>query len=229
MLNQGFVFSILPAIKTIYRDKEKLINNLLKHLEFFNTHPFLSPYIIGSVVRIEEDKSSNNINDFKIKLGNFLASFGDRLFWKYLKPFSVLTGLAIILMFRAFFPYNILIGLLLFLVLFNVPVFIIRYKGLTNGYKYGKNITQHIPVYIINKLNKNLAIAGLIILGIIFIVEIKVFMDYNLKKISIFGFSALISFFLNYRKTLINFSLIIPLLLTIIIVFLINTFFNLKI
>jgi len=220
MVSQGLTFCILPSLKKVIKGKNSLKDILLNHLNFFNSHPFLTSYIIGMVVKTEEEGGINNINDYKAKLGNALGSVGDRFFWKYLKPFSVIIGIITIFILKVLFPYNIIIGLSIFLLTFNIPMIITRYYGLKYGYKWGTQISNHLPIALINNLNRKLVIIGLLLLGILCAFEMEVYLNFNITKIIIFMLSASVTFILNYKKTLINFSLIIPLGVTFLLVFL---------
>ena len=41
MQNGGWAFSMIPAIKKLYKTKEDRAAALKRHLEFFNTHPYI--------------------------------------------------------------------------------------------------------------------------------------------------------------------------------------------
>ena len=41
MQNGGWAFSIIPAIKELYKDKNDQADALKRHLEFYNTHPYV--------------------------------------------------------------------------------------------------------------------------------------------------------------------------------------------
>ena len=42
MQNGGWAFSMIPAIKKLYPNKEDQVAALKRHLEFYNTHPYVS-------------------------------------------------------------------------------------------------------------------------------------------------------------------------------------------
>ncbi|WP_311482313.1 PTS system mannose/fructose/sorbose family transporter subunit IID, partial [uncultured Anaerococcus sp.] len=42
MQNGGWAFSMIPAIKELYTKKEDQVEALKRHLEFYNTHPYVS-------------------------------------------------------------------------------------------------------------------------------------------------------------------------------------------
>ena len=47
MQNLGWAYSLIPAIKKLYTNKEDQAAALKRHLEFFNTHPYVAAPIMG--------------------------------------------------------------------------------------------------------------------------------------------------------------------------------------
>ena len=47
MQNVGWAFAMIPAIKKLYSSKEDRAAALKRHLEFFNTHPYVASPILG--------------------------------------------------------------------------------------------------------------------------------------------------------------------------------------
>lgn len=47
MQNGGWAFSMIPAIKKLYKTKEDRSQALKRHLEFFNTHPYIASQFLG--------------------------------------------------------------------------------------------------------------------------------------------------------------------------------------
>ena len=54
MQNLGWAYSLIPAIKKLYTKKEDQAAALERHLEFFNTHPYVAAPIIGVTLALEE-------------------------------------------------------------------------------------------------------------------------------------------------------------------------------
>ncbi|MCI8271343.1 MAG: PTS system mannose/fructose/sorbose family transporter subunit IID, partial [Erysipelotrichaceae bacterium] len=51
----GYCWSILPALKKIYKDDpEALKAAVIRNLEFFNTHPYMAMPIMGTSLAMEE-------------------------------------------------------------------------------------------------------------------------------------------------------------------------------
>jgi PTS system mannose-specific IID component len=42
MQNGGYAYAMIPAIKKLYKNKDDQAAALKRHLEFFNTHPYLA-------------------------------------------------------------------------------------------------------------------------------------------------------------------------------------------
>ena len=58
MQNGGYAYAMIPAIKKLYKNKDDQAAALKRHLEFFNTHPYLASPIIGVTLALEEDKAN---------------------------------------------------------------------------------------------------------------------------------------------------------------------------
>ena len=58
MQNGGYAFALIPAIKKLYKTKEDRAAALKRHLEFFNTHPYIASPILGVSLALEEDNAN---------------------------------------------------------------------------------------------------------------------------------------------------------------------------
>ena len=87
MQNGGWCFAMIPAIKKLYTTKEDQIAALKRHLEFFNTHPYVASPVIGVTLALEEDKANgapvedSAIQGVKVGMMGPLAGVGDPVFW----------------------------------------------------------------------------------------------------------------------------------------------------
>ena len=64
MQNGGWCYSIIPAIKKLYPNKEDQIAALKRHMEFYNTHPYVSSPVMGVTLALEEEKANGeNVDD----------------------------------------------------------------------------------------------------------------------------------------------------------------------
>lgn len=74
-----------------------------RHLEFFNTQPFISAPIMGVTAAMEEQKASGQsidnatISGVKVGLMGPLAGVGDPIYWGTLRPVLAALGASIAL------------------------------------------------------------------------------------------------------------------------------------
>src|SRR5690625_1649685 len=67
----GFAFALIPIIKKLYKNTEDRISALNRHLEMFNTHPWMANPILGVVSVMEEENAKSGTmekDSYKIKL-----------------------------------------------------------------------------------------------------------------------------------------------------------------
>ena len=100
----GFCVSLLPALRKVYKDdKPAMAAAMKRHLEFFNTQPFLATPIMGITAAMEEKKangadiSDQTISGVKVGLMGPLAGVGDPIFWGTLRPVLAALGAGIAL------------------------------------------------------------------------------------------------------------------------------------
>ena len=92
MQNGGVAYTLIPAIKKLYSSKADRAAALKRHLEFFNTHPFMANPIFGVTLALEEERANGaNVDDAAIsgvKIGMMgpLAGVGDPVFWFTARP-----------------------------------------------------------------------------------------------------------------------------------------------
>ncbi|SNC88981.1 PTS system mannose/fructose/sorbose family transporter subunit IID [Streptococcus pneumoniae] len=68
MQNLGWAYTLIPAIKKLYTKKEDQIAALERHLEFFNTHPYVAAPVMGVTLALEEERANGvEIDDAAIQ------------------------------------------------------------------------------------------------------------------------------------------------------------------
>ena len=89
----GFCLTLVPAIKKFYpNDKTQQAAALKRHLEFYNTHPWISSVVFGVTAAMEEQRSKGEdigdetITNVKVGLMGPLAGVGDPIFWGTARP-----------------------------------------------------------------------------------------------------------------------------------------------
>ena len=164
MQNGGFVYTLIPAIKKLYTSKEDRAAALKRHLEFFNTQPFMANPIFGVTLALEEERANGaNIDDAAIsgvKIGMMgpLAGAGDPLFWFTLRPIFLSLGASLAI------SGNIL-GPIVFFVLWNAMVAAVKWYSQEFGYKAGTAITDDSSGNLLQQVTRGASMMGMFVIG----------------------------------------------------------------
>ena len=164
MQNGGWAYTLIPALKRLYHTKEDRSAALKRHLEFFNTHPYLASPIIGVTMALEEERANGAPIDDKaiqgVKVGMMgpLAGVGDPVFWFTVKP--IIGALAASLAMAG----NIM-GPILYFVLWNAIRMAFLWYTQEFGYKAGSKITEDLSGGLLGEVTKGATILGMFILG----------------------------------------------------------------
>ncbi|MBO0412259.1 MULTISPECIES: PTS system mannose/fructose/sorbose family transporter subunit IID [Enterococcus] len=164
MQNGGWAFSMIPAIKRLYKTKEDRAAALTRHLEFFNTHPYVASPIIGVTLALEEERANGapvddvTIQGVKVGMMGPLAGIGDPVFWFTVKP--ILGALAASLAISG----NIL-GPIIYFVAWNIIRMAFMWYTQEFGYKAGSRITDDLSGGLLQDITKGASILGMFILG----------------------------------------------------------------
>ncbi|MBK1809928.1 PTS mannose transporter subunit IID [Clostridium sp. YIM B02505] len=164
MQSVGFCVTMIPAIKKLYDKKEDQRAALKRHLEFFNTQPFISAPIMGVTAAMEEQKANGapiddaSISGVKVGLMGPLAGVGDPVFWGTLRPVTAALGASIALS-------GSILGPLLFFVIFNALRLATKWYGLKYGYQKGTEIVSDMAGNRLKKLTVGASILGLFVMG----------------------------------------------------------------
>ncbi|WP_158379631.1 PTS mannose transporter subunit IID [Candidatus Williamhamiltonella defendens] len=161
----GFCFSMIPAIRRLYPENNTERQQAIKrHLEFFNTHPYVMAPVIGVTMAMEEKRANGAriddaaINGIKVGLMGPLAGVGDPIFWGTLRPVFAALGAGLAMS-------GSLLGPLLFFILFNFVRLLSLYYGITYGYLKGINMVNDMQGGVLQKLTEGASILGLFVMG----------------------------------------------------------------
>jgi fructoselysine and glucoselysine-specific PTS system IID component len=163
--NTGFAFALLPVLKKFYPAREAMAAALQRHLQLFNTSTYGSTLILGLTAAMEEQNSTDgefdaeSINSVKLGLMGPLAGVFDSLFWGTLKVIAAGVGTSLAL------KGNVL-GVVLFILLFNVPHLLLRYQLTFIGYTAGTRFLMQLSKNnVMDRLKDGAAILGLMVVG----------------------------------------------------------------
>ena len=162
----GYCYCMVPAIRKLYKkgsDEEKAAYK--RHLEFFNTHPYVARPILGVNLAMEEQRANGapiddaTINGVKVGMMGPLAGVGDPVFWATLRP--VLAGLGAGISATS----GSILGPLLFFVAWNAIRLGFSYWTISYGYRKGTDIIQDMSGGLLHKLTMGASIVGLFVMG----------------------------------------------------------------
>ena len=135
MQNLGFAYAMIPLLrekKLPEKDEEAI---LTRHLQMFNTHPYLSAPLLGSIVRMEEERlngeDASSIMMVKQSLMGPYAAIGDTFFWGALRPCAGIIAVSLAWLGWILAP-------LAFIMIYTPSHIWVRLKGFIEGYRRGK-------------------------------------------------------------------------------------------
>lgn len=164
MQGLGFAYNIEPFVGAESARK--------RHLEFFNTQPFVEPLVLGMACSMEEEAARApeaeraaryaRLRALKAGAASALAGVADSLFWGSLRPacaaLAWLTGL-IVAHVRG--PrHGAAAAVLIYLISYNVPALWTRWKGLDLGYAWGERIAIELKGLNPQALIRKTSLAG---------------------------------------------------------------------
>ena len=164
MQNGGWCYSIIPAIKKLYKDPQDRAEALKRHLEFYNTHPYVSAPVMGVTLALEEERANGaDINDTAIqgvKVGMMgpLAGVGDPVFWFTMRPILGALGASLAL-------GGSIVGPLLFFFAWNIIRMAFIWYTQEFGYKVGTSIAKDLSGGLLGKITQGASILGMFIIG----------------------------------------------------------------
>ena len=172
--NMGFLFVIFPALKKLYPEKVKRKEVLLRHVEFFNTHPYMASMIVGLVAKMEQESSqkglvsSDEISTVKKNMAGPLAAMGDALFWGTFRPLvAIVTAGLMLFSFKVDFGINLILLPIFFIVIYNLVNLPFRYWGILISYKMGGKIIGRVAaINFQNIVNILRLLTGIVLLAI---------------------------------------------------------------
>ncbi|MBR4382499.1 MAG: PTS mannose transporter subunit IID [Selenomonadaceae bacterium] len=165
MQSMGFCVSMMPILKRVYGDNtEELKAALKRHLEFFNTQPFVAAAIMGIIGAMEEKRANGaeispaTLSGVKVGLIGPLAGVGDPIFWGTIRPVLAALGAGIALT-------GSIIGPIIFFVAFNAIRLATHWYGVKYGYEKGTELVENIGGNEMKFLTEGASVLGLLVMG----------------------------------------------------------------
>ena len=161
----GFCMTLMPAIKKFYpNDKTQQAAALKRHLEFYNTHPWISSVVFGVTAAMEEQRSKGEdigdetITNVKVGLMGPLAGVGDPIFWGTARPVLGALGASLAVAGNWMGPLIYFFGI-------NIIRILVRWYGLRWGYERGTAMVAEVGGGQLKRITQIAAITGLFVMG----------------------------------------------------------------
>ncbi|GAC1347537.1 MAG: hypothetical protein NVSMB23_26980 [Myxococcales bacterium] len=163
MQGLGFAHAMTPALEKLYPDRRARAQAVLRHLEFFNCHPYLAAGIVGAAVRLEEEvacgaERAETVSGLKRALAPPFAAVGDGFFWLALRPAAALIAAATV-------PLLGLWSLAVFLGLYNVVHLSFRVWLFAEGYRRGAGIVERIAIAQVPEATSVIKVGAALVAG----------------------------------------------------------------
>lgn len=84
--NLGFAWAIWPALRRIYSSPEQRRQAILRHMDFFQAHPYTAPALLSMTAELEKRGQGERAAGLKRLLSGPLSAIGDELFWAGARP-----------------------------------------------------------------------------------------------------------------------------------------------
>lgn len=161
----GFLYSVMPALKRFYKGKDELADAMTRHTTWYNITQNVGTFAMGLVAAMEKENSEKENFDpesivaLKTSLMGPMSGIGDAIFWGVVRVIAAGIGINLALQ-------GSILGPLLFLVIYNVPSVLCRYYMTYMGYTLGSSFIEKIYASGLMKMvTKVASTLGLIMVG----------------------------------------------------------------
>lgn len=180
----GFIFILSDFIKKIHNDKEAIKEVIQRHFEIFNTQPYMIGFVVGSVLRMEEEKKDEkDIINIKQALACAYASIGDRIFWSRLRvilaEFTFLIFIFLYWCCEKNYREIVFVSAFVPTLFYALYTIYIRYKGFE--YSYFVDNGYALDSFMWNKLIKSLSMISFFLIIIIYFIAIFLYGFFYIK------------------------------------------------
>ncbi len=212
-LNYGVAYVLCPVIRRLYPKGERG-EVLSRHLDYFNTHPYMASFILGAVIKMEEERvqashelqkqKEEEINALKVGMMGPLAAMGDNFFWATIRPYCGLLAVTLV-MTQALGPQvECWVVPLLFLVSFNIVHLGMRFLGFRLGYKKSDQVVLSLRRFGFQEAIRGIRIASVLLVAVLIVFVNRTDLEAQpglfLMKLGFFGAILVLFTFALHRK-----------------------------
>lgn len=158
----GVTFALLPLLRRIHSgDPARLQASVLRHLDSFNTHPYLASLAVGALARMEcEGAAEDEIVRFRVALCGPLGTLGDRAVWAEWRPLCLLVAITLFGL-----GLNPVWSAGVFLVAYNAGHLWIRVWGFRCGWRMGRDVGRLLREFPFQRFTDRLWPVTMFLLG----------------------------------------------------------------
>lgn len=164
-MNIAFCLMVANMLKKIYAGRpDDYAEALHRHSAFFNITPQLAPFVGGIAMAMEEkvargEVEPESVNDIKAALMGPLSGLGDSFFLSTLRVVAAAVGISLCQAGNVFGP-------IAFLLVYNIPAFLIRIFGAIKGYELGIGFLDEAQkTGLMQKIMACVGIVGVMVVG----------------------------------------------------------------
>lgn len=165
MQNAGFAWIMKPILRKLYPNDDDFVAAMQRHMELYNVTPYVSTLPLGIAAAMEEANAENedfdtsSINAVKVALMGPLSGLGDSFFHGTLR--AIATGVGTSLALQGNF-----LGPILFLLIFNIPQYLIRWLFVNMGYGMGSNALERLQSSgVMQRVLSLASVMGMMVIG----------------------------------------------------------------
>jgi PTS system mannose-specific IID component len=212
-LSYGMTYALMPVLRKIYPTREDRALAMTRHMEYFNTHPYMASFVLGAIIHMEKEKQEqpkskqkqkeDEISALKVGMMGPIAAMGDNLFWATVRPYCGLIAVTLVLS-NAFPSTQFWVAPLFFLVVYNIAHVGIRAMGFMQGYRQGDQVVLALRKFRFQGAIHGLRLACILLLGLLIVfVNLSIHeKETGLFALNLVFFTALVglfTFFLNRK------------------------------
>lgn len=162
MIGPGLAYALLPLLRRIHAgDPVRMEASVQRHLDSFNSHPYLAAVAVGALARMEFDGASDEeIERFRTALRGPLGTLGDRTIWAEWRPLCLLVAITLFGVGVAPLP-----AAAAFLVLYNAGHLWVRIWGFRRGWEHGRGVGRLLRDFPLERLTERLWPVTMFLLG----------------------------------------------------------------
>ncbi|MHB8078081.1 MAG: PTS system mannose/fructose/sorbose family transporter subunit IID [Candidatus Krumholzibacteriia bacterium] len=166
MQNLGLAAALAPWLRARAPAVPIVRRICRRHYEYFNTNPYFANFIIGGLMRLEDEslreggRGARQVVAFRNSVARAFASLGDQLFWLGLQPSLLLAASVLAWAGRPWAGLGLI-------VLFGLGQLWLRWRALGTGYRLGLDIVDLLSRPAWHRLIRTSQRSGMVLAGIL--------------------------------------------------------------